>query len=116
MMIGFSYLGQCLSNLSGYYEHLGADPDRPIAWGVSSYGRLYNVLFLNNGYHAEHHYRPKAHWTRMAALHRQIADEQARAGVLVIGAPHMLGFLDQRTWRIESARRRRPRSLTEATL
>jgi fatty acid desaturase len=115
MMIGFSYLGQCLSNLSGYYEHFGADPDRPIAWGVSSYGRLYNALFLNNGYHAEHHYRPKAHWTLMAALHRQIAVEQARAGVVVIGAPHMLGFLDRRTWRIESAQRR-PRKLTESTL
>jgi fatty acid desaturase len=107
MMIAMSYLGQCLSNLSGYYEHLGGDPDRPIAWGVSSYGRLYNALFLGNGYHAEHHYRPKAHWTRMAALHRQIADEQARAGVTVIDAPHPLGFLDRRTWRIETAKRRR---------
>ena len=69
-----SYLGQCVSNLNGYYEHLGGDPDRPIAWGVSTYGRLYNWVFLYNGYHAEHHYRPKVHWTKMKELHEQIKD------------------------------------------
>ena len=114
LMLAMSYLGQCLSNLSGYYEHLGADPDRPIAWGVSSYGRLYNWVFFYNGYHAEHHYRPKVHWTRMAALHREIAVEQAEAGVATIRAAHMLGFLDPKTWDVETARRRRGRVLAEA--
>ena len=100
-----SYLGQCLSNLNGYYEHLGGNPDKPIAWGVSTYGRLYNWVFLYNGYHAEHHYRPKVHWTKMVGLHRQIAAEQAREGVTVIRRAHFLGFLDPQTWRIETARR-----------
>ena len=102
-----SYLGQCVSNACGYYEHLGGDPDKPIAWGVSTYDRLYNWVFLYNGYHAEHHFRPKVHWTRMTALHREIAAEQEREGVAVIRPPHFLGFLDPRTHRIPTAKRRK---------
>jgi fatty acid desaturase len=94
VMLPFNYLGQCLSSLNGYYEHFGADPDKPIAWGVSTYHKLYNWTWMNNGYHAEHHYRPKMHWTKMPGLHRDIAEEQKRNGVRVIRPPHPLGFLD----------------------
>jgi fatty acid desaturase len=90
----FFYLGHCFSYLNGYFRHYGADPDKPIAWGVSSYGKLYNWLFFYNGYHAEHHFRPKVHWTKMEAFHQQIADVQQREGVRVIKHAHMLGFLD----------------------
>ncbi len=90
----FYYFGHCLSYLNGYYEHLGGDPDKPIAWGVSTYHRLYNLTWMNNGYHAEHHYRPKEHWTKMRELHLQIAEEQKREGTRVILPPHALGFLD----------------------
>jgi fatty acid desaturase len=107
LIVAGSYLGQCVSNLCGYYEHLGGNPDKPIAWGVSTYDRLYNWVFLYNGYHAEHHYRPKVHWTKMVALHRDIAEEQQREGVTVIGPAHFLGFLDRKTWRIPTARRPR---------
>ncbi len=89
----FWLLGHMLSAATGYYEHLGADPKRPIAWGVSSYGKLYNWLWLNNGYHAEHHFRTKVHWTRMAALHQDIAEQQRAAGTKVLTWPHPLGFL-----------------------
>jgi len=105
LIVAGSYLGQCVSNLCGYYEHLGGNPDKPIAWGVSTYEPLYNWVFLYNGYHAEHHYRPKTHWTRMTALRREIAAEQAREGVRVIGPPHFLGFLDAANRRIPTARR-----------
>ena len=88
------YFGHCLSYLNGYYLHYGGNPDLPIAWGVSSYHRLYNLLWFNNGYHAEHHLRPKQHWTQMHQLHGQIREEQKRAGVRVIIPPHALGFLD----------------------
>lgn len=94
LLIPFYYLGHCLSSLNGFYEHFGADPDRPIAWGVSNYNRVYNLLWMNNGYHAEHHYRPKLHWTEMAAFHRAVAEEQRRGGVRVIRYCHALGFLD----------------------
>ena len=73
---------------------LRGNPDKPIAWGVSSYHKLYNWLFFNNGYHAEHHFRPKLHWTKMEQLHEEIAEAQRREGVRVITPPHALGFLD----------------------
>ncbi|ESQ85207.1 hypothetical protein AEAC466_05715 [Asticcacaulis sp. AC466] len=100
-----SYLGQCLSNLSGYYEHLGGNPDEPIAWGVSTYAPVYNFIFMNNGYHAEHHFRPKQHWTRMKALRDTILDAQREKGVFVIGPAHILGFLEPKTWTIPVAKR-----------
>ena len=90
----FYYFGHCLSYLNGYYRHYGGNPDLPIAWGVSSYDKLYNLIWFNNGYHAEHHYKPKVHWTKMHQLHEQIRVEQEKAGVRVIKPPHALGFLD----------------------
>jgi len=92
-LVPFYYIGNCLSSLNGYYEHLGANPDLPIAWGVSSYSRLYNWIWFNNGYHAEHHYRPRHHWTKMHELHLQIKEKQEAAKVKVIHHAHALGFL-----------------------
>jgi fatty acid desaturase len=61
---------------------------------VSSYGRIYNWLFFYNGYHAEHHFRPKVHWTKMEKFHRSIEELQKQEGVRTIKHAHMLGFLD----------------------
>lgn len=93
-MVPFYYFGNSLSSLNGFYRHYGGNPDLPIAWGVSSYNKLYNLIWFNNGYHAEHHFRPRLHWTKMEEFRRQIADEQRKAGVRVITMPHPLGFLD----------------------
>jgi fatty acid desaturase len=90
----FWYLGHCFSYLNGYYRHYGANPDKPIAWGVSSYGKIYNWLFFCNGYHAEHHFRPKVHWTKMEAFRQSIEELQKQEGVRTIKHAHMLGFLD----------------------
>ena len=90
----FWYLGHCFSYLNGYYRHYGANPDKPIAWGVSSYGKIYNWLFFYNGYHAEHHFRPKVHWTKMEKFRRSIEHLQKQEGVRTIKRAHMLGFLD----------------------
>jgi fatty acid desaturase len=90
----FYYLGHCFSYLNGYFRHYGANPDKPVAWGVSSYGKIYNWLFFYNGYHAEHHFRPKVHWTKMETFHQQIAELQKEEGTRVIRRAHMLGFLD----------------------
>jgi hypothetical protein len=49
--------GLALCALHGYFEH---------ARGTTSYyGRLYNFLFFNDGYHVEHHAHPGAHWSRL---------------------------------------------------
>jgi hypothetical protein len=48
-------LGLVLCALQGRYEHLG---------GVTShYGKVYNFLAFNDGFHAEHHASPGLHWT-----------------------------------------------------
>jgi hypothetical protein len=51
--------GLALCRLHGYYEHARGT--------VSHHGRLYNRLFLNDGYHVEHHAHPSAHWTHLPA-------------------------------------------------
>jgi len=51
-------IGLALCQLHGHYEH---------AHGTTShYGRLYNTLFFNDGYHVEHHARPGRHWSELA--------------------------------------------------
>ena len=48
-------LGLCY--VQGHFEH---------ARGTTShYGRLYNLIFFNDGYHAEHHLRSSEHWTML---------------------------------------------------
>ena len=94
-LLPFFYLGQCFGYAIAYYEHLGADPRGPIPTGVSTYGRAYNWVFLNNGYHAEHHYRPKAHWSRMAEVTHETAAAMGEAGIRTLRQPHFLGFLER---------------------
>src|SRR5262249_34119601 len=50
-------LGLCA--VHGHYEHARGT--------VSHYGKLYNLLFFNDGYHAEHHARPGLPWARLPA-------------------------------------------------
>lgn len=121
-MVPFYYFGNCLSSLNGFYRHYGGNPDLPIAWGVSSYHKLYNLIWFNNGYHAEHHFRPRLHWTKMQAFHEQIADEQEQAGVCVISMPHPLGFLDpglralsKKTRQSGSVEKKKDRDMAQAT-
>lgn len=104
LLAPFYYLGHCLSFLIAWYEHAGADPDQPIATGVSTYAPVYNWAFLNNGYHAEHHHRPKVHWTKMAALREETRAEQAAAGVRTLTVAHFLGFLDTQAAPVPTAR------------
>jgi hypothetical protein len=52
-------IGLTLCQLHGHYEH---------ARGTTShYGRIYNALFFNDGYHVEHHARPGRHWSELSS-------------------------------------------------
>jgi len=56
-------IGLGLCQLHGHYEH---------ARGTTShYGRLYNLLFFNDGYHVEHHERPGADWRALGRAGRR---------------------------------------------
>lgn len=71
-------IGLALCQLHGYYEH---------ARGTTShYGRVYNILFLNDGYHVEHHARPCEHWTRLR--------QRKEAGALASRWPACLRWLE----------------------
>ncbi|MCA1634360.1 MAG: fatty acid desaturase [Acidobacteria bacterium] len=86
------YLALALVNLQNYYEHYGARPGNSFADSVSYYGRLYNLLAFNDGYHQEHHLRPQAHWRSMKFVRRQYGDEFGRVERVVSPVPAILGF------------------------
>jgi fatty acid desaturase len=88
------YLGWVLSYAEGYLEHYGAQPGNYFANSVSSYNRLYNLLWFNNGYHQEHHWDPKVHWTKMKALHEQIKPQMEANHTRILRGPHMTALLE----------------------
>jgi fatty acid desaturase len=77
---------------------------------VSSYDKLYNWIWFFNGYHAEHHFRPKVHWTKMQVLRDHILEQQHAAGVRVIKPPHALAFLDPDLPRLKQNSSQKPRA------
>jgi fatty acid desaturase len=87
------YLALALVNVQNYYRHYGARPGDHAADSVSYYGRLYNLLTFNDGYHQEHHLSPGTHWSRMPAVrerHRAALDTSDR---IISPVPAMVGFL-----------------------
>ncbi|HEV3259526.1 MAG TPA: fatty acid desaturase [Gemmataceae bacterium] len=70
--------GLALCWVQGHYEHVRGT--------VSHHGRLYNFLFLNDGYHVEHHDRPGQHWTQLP--------EHARADATLSRWPAVVRWLE----------------------
>ncbi len=88
------YLGWVLTYAHTYVLHYGARPGNPYANSVSSYHRLYNLVFFYNGYHQEHHWDPKAHWTRMREVRAEILPQMIANGTRVLRGPHITAFLE----------------------
>ena len=84
---GFA-LGLFLCYLQGRYEHVG---EQSPMGGVSCYNRLYNLLFFNDGYHAEHHLHAQLHWTKLPS--RRIADRQCKQS----SWPPVLRWMERRS-------------------
>ena len=79
------FVGLALCQVSGVFEHRAAG--EPVPEGVSTYGRLYNLTWLNDGFHREHHAAPAAHWTTLPA--RRVA------GAAISGRAPLLRPLDE---------------------
>jgi hypothetical protein len=80
------FAGLCLCWLQGRYEH---------ARGTTShYGRLYNLLFFNDGYHLEHHARPGVHWRDLPQQTR-LDDRPSRWPAVLRWLEQILGMLER---------------------
>jgi fatty acid desaturase len=95
------YLGWVMSYAEGYFEHYGTQPGNPFANSVSSYNGLYNMLWFNNGYHQEHHWDPKVHWTAMHDLHQRIKPWLESNHTRTLHVPHFFAFLEGYWWKPE---------------
>lgn len=97
------FLGWVLSYAEGYLEHYQAQPGNPFANSVSSYYWLYNFLWFNNGYHQEHHWDPKMHWTRMRELSQRIRPQLEANRTRILYGPHLTALLEDffKAWRGE---------------
>ena len=87
------YAAQIVNCAQNYFEHYGAAPGSSLTDSVSCYGRLYNLVWFNNGYHQEHHYRPGVHWSRVKELRREMLPNDRRR---VVRWGHCMNFPHRR--------------------
>jgi fatty acid desaturase len=85
-----------LVNVQNYYRHYGANPDSRMTDSVSHYGRFYNLITFNDGYHQEHHLSPATHWSQMPVINDRHQGRLAAQPRIISPVPAMLGFLDRR--------------------
>src|SRR5215213_8978783 len=85
------FLSLALVNIQNYYEHYGALPENTYANSVSYYGRIYNLLTFNDGYHQEHHLRPLTHWTQMPRVRQECGNKLDSVERIVSPVPALLG-------------------------
>jgi fatty acid desaturase len=82
-------LGTVATHAENYLEHHGATPGDRKTDSVSCYGRLYNLVWFNNGYHQEHHYRPQVHWTQLPEVRPLLPNDSERR---VVRGAHWFNF------------------------
>jgi fatty acid desaturase len=57
-----------------YDHHSGLHTDDPFEASYNNTGKLFNLLTGNLGYHTAHHLKQGVHWSKLPALHAEIAD------------------------------------------
>jgi fatty acid desaturase len=85
--------GTVAAQAENYLEHYGAIPGNRMTDSVSSYGTLYNLIWFNNGYHQEHHYRPQEHWTQVPEVRKLLPPETERH---VVSGAHWFNLFRKR--------------------
>jgi fatty acid desaturase len=72
-----SYVIETVRQIDNYTQHWGAtESDDPTRDSVSCYGKLYNLLTFNLGYHQEHHLRPAIHWLDLPGVTEQLPTDR----------------------------------------
>jgi fatty acid desaturase len=74
-----------------YSHHSGKPTDSHFVACNNIVHRGYNVVTGNLGYHTAHHYKPGVHWSRLPALHAQIASKIPADCYLTPGLPWHFG-------------------------
>lgn len=87
------YFGWFLTYLANYYEHFGAIPEDHYGNSASYYGRIYNLLFCNEGYHQEHHLRPQVHWSQRPKIYQDLHKQLDSVDRVILKFPPPLGFM-----------------------
>ena len=83
------FLGQCAFFAQSYMEHFRAVPGNRLTDSVSCYSSLYNLIWFNNGYHQEHHYKPTVHWTDIKRVRDEMLPINER---MVVKGSHWFNF------------------------
>jgi fatty acid desaturase len=102
------YCGWFLTYLANYYEHFGATPESQYANSTSYYGRIYNWLFCNEGYHQEHHLRPQIHWSQRPKIYRDLRQQLNSVDRVILNVPPPLGFLHHKGKTVTPVRQKYP--------
>ncbi len=83
------FFGQCAFFAQNYMEHYRAIPGNRLTDSVSCYSRSYNLIWFNNGYHQEHHYKPNVHWTDIKRVRAEMLPINQR---MVVKGSHWFNF------------------------
>lgn len=77
------------NNANSYGEHyLATDWSNFRKDSVGSYGKWYNRLCFNSGYHQEHHVKPSLHWTLWPTITFSLPEDRTKInGLYIFNAP-----------------------------
>jgi fatty acid desaturase len=89
-------LSLAANHANSYGEHFGpVEQGNFRANSVGSYGKLYNFLCFNSGYHQEHHVRPSAHWTELPNITPTLPEKRHKIKTMYIfNAPCYNDFIE----------------------
>ena len=76
--VPLDFLDGLVASYTEFCTHYGAPADSRGRDAVSSYGRFFNLVWLNLGYHQEHHFRPGTHWSRLPEVREALPPENER--------------------------------------
>lgn len=91
---------------TNWMQHAGCSYESPSSSANVNFGPLHGLLAFNIGYHAAHHVRPSAHWTKLPDLHARLIaaslpETCTRRGLFL----EMLGALRDRKTAMRGPRR-----------